>query len=70
MEADGAQLASDADTAEADGPASGPAASYWTEAMSDFSTSGQFAAAGDFADATTQMTAGTAYINDITALLG
>jgi hypothetical protein len=70
VESDGAQLASDADTAMMNGPASGPAASYWTEAMGDYSTSGQFAAAGDFADATTQMAAGTAYIKDINALIG
>jgi hypothetical protein len=71
VEADGTQLASDADTAMMNGPDPRTGvATAWTEAMGDYSMSGQFAAAGDFADATTQMTAGTAYINDITALLG
>ena len=69
-EADGVQLASDADTAMMNGPASGPAATYWTEAMGEFSMAGSSAAAGDFAAATAQMDAGTVYINDITALIG
>jgi hypothetical protein len=71
VEADGAQLASDANADMPNGPGPQTAAGgYWTEAMGDYSTSGQFAAAGDFADATTQMDAGTAYIEKITALIG
>ena len=71
VEADGAQLAADADAAGADGPGPQTAAGAdWTEAMSDYSTSGQFAMSGDFTDATAQMQAGTTEIEAITALIG
>ncbi len=69
VEADGAQLASDADTAMMNGPAGGPAVLDWNMAMSDYSVSGQSAAAGDFAAATASMQAGTTEIQAITALV-